>query len=485
MTGISAFIGANFVSFALASVLLFATVSPAVADASERETPPVRVPKDTSQFGVGIQRTMTLLATSSPRKRNTVKILFYGQSITEQKWSAEVAEWLKKTYPYANLVIENRAIGGHSSQLLWRTAEADLYPFQPDLLIFYVYGSHLDYEKIIANVRKRTTAEILIQTEHLTKPEELPEPSELPKQSGETWSAWMSEVFLPGLAKKYGVELLDQRKAWRQYLNENNLEPKQLLRDGVHLNDWGCDVIAEIVKQHFRYLPNRSRESWQGLAKEFRIGKEAKWEGDRLRMDFDGSRVDLVADTFVFEKSGAPPAELTIRIDGKKPSEFPELYATTRASAYPNSTWPILKRVTLKGSPTVEEWRAKISHASEDGKRFSFEIFGSITGPDGAGESDQAFLSKSGKIAIEPEDWNLEYCKAVFKTPIPADLETRWRVLPQGDDRLILFGYIDKTLEPAFTIAQGLPNGKHRLELISNGKHPNLKLIRVYRPPFK
>ena len=29
---------------------------------------------------------MRLLATSTAEKRNTVRILFYGQSITEQKW---------------------------------------------------------------------------------------------------------------------------------------------------------------------------------------------------------------------------------------------------------------------------------------------------------------------------------------------------------------------------------------------------------------
>ena len=38
-------------------------------------------------FGSGIQRTMTLLATSTPARRNPVRILFYGQSITKQEWS--------------------------------------------------------------------------------------------------------------------------------------------------------------------------------------------------------------------------------------------------------------------------------------------------------------------------------------------------------------------------------------------------------------
>ncbi len=35
-------------------------------------------------YGRNLQRTMTRLVTSTPQKRNTVKTLFYGQSITEQ-----------------------------------------------------------------------------------------------------------------------------------------------------------------------------------------------------------------------------------------------------------------------------------------------------------------------------------------------------------------------------------------------------------------
>ena len=91
---------------------------------------------DTSSWGRNIQRTMRLLATSTPQKRNTVRILFYGQSITEQNWWQAVADDLRRRFPHANLVIENRALGGFASQLLVKTAETDLYPFYPDLLIF-------------------------------------------------------------------------------------------------------------------------------------------------------------------------------------------------------------------------------------------------------------------------------------------------------------------------------------------------------------
>ena len=480
------FTGLTFALFLLAPFLLQTVHAQPPSPAPDpHEFPPVSLPKDINRFGTGIQRTMTLLATSTPEKRNTVRVLFYGQSITEQKWSYDVADWLRKSYPNANLIIENRAIGGHSSQLLWRTAEADLYPFEPDLLIFHVYGSHTDYEKLIANVRTRTTAEVLIQTDHIVKPEELEEPTELPKQNGAIWSQWMSRVFLPDLAKRYDMELLDQRVEWQRYLRENHLEPKRLLKDSVHLNDWGCFVMAELVKQHLRYLPKAPKSKWQGLARDFRVGEDVHWKDGRLVLEFEGNRADVILDQNVQRKAGDSPTHTSVLIDGKPPSQHPELFATTRASAYPNSNWPIIKRVTLRGSPLVEDWTAKIFDASEDGKLFKFEVIGSKTGEDGMGSSDKLFLSNSGRIAIEPEDWNLEYCKAVFKGAIPKDLATHWKAIPQFVDEFEATDKIDISIEQAITLARGLSNGVHRLELKATGTPPSIQSIRVYKPPFK
>ncbi len=47
-------------------------------------------------------------------------------SITVQDWWKEVAADLKARFPQADLVIENRALGGFSSQRLVKTAETDL-----------------------------------------------------------------------------------------------------------------------------------------------------------------------------------------------------------------------------------------------------------------------------------------------------------------------------------------------------------------------
>ena len=172
----------------------------ALAVSAAQPAAPFPAPKnlgDPATLGLNIQRTMTLLATSTPVQRNTVRVLFYGQSITEQEWTKEVTADLRRRFPNANLLIENRAIGGHSSQLLVKTAEADLYPFQPDLMIFYVYGSHTDYESIIRRTRERTTAEILMQTDHATKDSDLTEPTDPAKVSPAQWNSFMNYKFLP------------------------------------------------------------------------------------------------------------------------------------------------------------------------------------------------------------------------------------------------------------------------------------------------
>ncbi len=174
---------------------LLASACLAVGAAETPSYPPTKF-HDPSGWGRNIQRTMRLLATSTAEKRNPVRILFYGQSITEQGWAKLVEEDLRKRFPHANLVVENRALGGFASQMLVKTAETDLYPFQPDLLIFHVYGAHNTYEDIIRRTRERTTAEILMQNDHVNKPADLTEetdPAKVPIQSGK-WDAFITII---------------------------------------------------------------------------------------------------------------------------------------------------------------------------------------------------------------------------------------------------------------------------------------------------
>ena len=98
--------------FRFLPLALLAAVAPVTGEDSY---PPLKSPGDISRRGAALQRTMSLLESSAVEKRNTVRILFYGQSITEQSWWQQVKADLVKRYPLAKLEIENRAIGGHSS----------------------------------------------------------------------------------------------------------------------------------------------------------------------------------------------------------------------------------------------------------------------------------------------------------------------------------------------------------------------------------
>jgi hypothetical protein len=464
-------------TWTLVTVVLFAALVPALAD----DFPPPLPPADDSSFGAGIQRTMTLLATSTPERRNRVKVLFYGQSITQQEWWRAVADDLRARFPSADLIIENRAIGGFSAQVLVKTAEADLYPFYPDLLIFHVYGDHREYENIIRAVRTRTTAEVLMQTDHLTKPEDITEETDPAKLTPNQWSAWFNHAFLPPTAARYGAELLDQRREWRRYLQHYNLQPAQLLRDTVHLNAQGCYLMAELVKQHLRYRPELPDTVWKNLVKTYTVGQDVKWQDGRLALDFDGNRVDLIA-----AAGSRPGTAAQVIIDGKKPSQFPELYTPTRCSGYPGIGWPCVMRVQSEAPLLVEDWQVRIFDGNDDLSFFRFEVVGSQTGPDGQGQCDRRFVSNSGRVVIEPSDWSVARSRKQTGNPLPEGFLAKWRVVPLYLDEYTAPAVGDPTHEATTTLAQGLSNGPHRLELVAGADGvPPLSGIRVYRPPVR
>jgi len=415
---------------------------------------------------------MTLLATSTPRRRNKVRILFYGQSITEQGWWHLVADDLHTRFPYADIEIENRAIGGFASQLLIKPAEHDLYPFYPDLLIFHVYGSNKEYEEIIRSVRTRTTAEVLMQKDHVTR-----WPPDVPDEKADKaawWDHMMNNVFLPDIARKYGCALLDIRTPWLDYLKANSLEPKALLRDDVHLNSWGCFLMAELVKRYLVYRPDLPSTPWKDLVRTYKVGSDVRWRKGRILFEFDGNRVDVISARKPSQESA--PAE--VRIDGRKPSEFPELYCITRPSPGPWSPLTVT-RVDHIAPLKLEEWTLSITSVSEDSTRWTYEVRGSVTGPDGSGSSDAPFTSRSGRVKIDPE--------AFFRSgTVPVGWQIKWKVLPLHTDLYEPPVVDDPSREQATTLAQGLKNTTHTLELIAaGGDLPRIRAIRVYRPPIR
>lgn len=469
----------HFWVFCLSLVVLLVSSLDKI-NATQGFPPPVSQ-ENSANFGANIQRTMGLLASSTPGDRKPVRILFYGQSITKQDWWQDVANDIRKRFPDADLTIENRAIGGFAAGLLIRPSEHDLYPFYPDLVIFHVYGGDEDYEAIIANIRRRTTSEILIHSDHI---DWMPtgEKDDADRLKRYEWHNSHSTQWLPQLAEKYGCEIAEIRTPWRRYLQDNSLLPKQLLSDEIHLNNWGNFLLAALIKPHLRYNPNFPKKPEPDLVKTYRVGREVQWKDGKLRLEFEGNRIDAIAAKNFKDKASSA----RITIDGKKPSEFPELYAITRPSPTVGVGWPAIIQVSSQKPLIVEDWKAVITEINSDSSKFKFQVFGSKTGYDGSGTNDKLFVSNSGRVVIEPKNWWLQSSYEYSKQPTLKGFETAWQVKPMFVDAYVQPESTDSTREYFTTLAQNLSNSKHILEIVpeANGKVP-IQEIRVYRPPYK
>lgn len=449
---------------------------------ADAQYPPPKSLGPTATYGANLQRSMTLLASSSARKRNTVRVLFYGQSITAQEWTNEVAEDLRRRFPICDLVIENRAIGGFTSNRLVKTAEADLYPFYPDLVIFHVYGSGKDYDDIFRRLRERTTADILQANDHLsvTLSETVDEETNPAKITPLDGPPWHNHVFLPGIARKYGTELADVRGLWKRYLTDHKLKVADLLCDPIHLNPHGCFLMAEIIKPYLRHRPDLSDESWSDRTTTFEVGTDIHWKDGKLAVPFAGNRIDLICKEFA--EPGALPA--AVRIDGKRPSEFQELYVPTRAELLsPPSPVPGVMRVQAAAPLVVEEWTMHLWTADPERRQWKFKVKGSVTGDDGEGEFGKRFVSKSGRVVIEAEDVNERVLFDWAAHQKLSSLVVGWRVVPLFSDTFAVPDRKNPFGETVVTAAQGLSNGKHTLEVIGSAETP-IAAVRVYRPPL-
>jgi hypothetical protein len=444
--------------------------------------PPPKTLGPVADYGANLQRAMTLLATSTAGKRNTVRVLFYGQSITAQAWTAAVARDLRARFPHADLHVENRAIGGYTSHILVRTAEADLYPAYPDLVIFHVYGPPAEYEAIVRRLRERTTADILHATDHLTTThgdavEEAVNPARLtPKDNPHRWQ---NHVFLPDLSRRYGTELADVRGLWRQYLKDHRLGVEDLLADVIHPNEHGDYLMAEIVKAHLRHRPELPADGWKDRVVTRAVGTDVKWEASKLTLPFDGNRVDLVF------RPGAGGSPVRVRIDGKRPSELPELYLATRTyTVEPPHPTPLLLKTGAAAPRVLEEWTLTATDFSPDRTRFKFSVAGTATGPDGAGDSTRPFVSKSGRVTIDPSDFHPTLVGEVVRQHKAERVVVKWNVVPLFADEAAPPPSRGREFESAVTVAQGLRPGPHVLELTAGGDAP-LDAVRVYRPPLR
>ncbi len=428
---------------------------------------------DSSVWGKHIQRTMGLLAESRPDRHRPVKILFYGQSIVGGQWHIWVERELREKYPHADLTVENKALGGYSSTYLVKTVEHDIIISQPDLVVFHVYGDHIRYEQIIHSIRGRTAAELMIMTDHWH--------GNTQKSDGSfKFSEWSRfyDKFLPLVADKYKCELVDVRWPWKEYLEKNKLKTTELLKDNAHLNEHGSWLMAQLALRQMLYRPELMTDTSRALVKSFEVGKAGPaWNGNELEFEFDGARVDLL-------RSHAGGAACRVFIDGEKPSGIPELTRHTRTTSIAEPfEWPEIMRVGFEKIPDPQIWTLSLESIDIEKGEIGFSLAGSVTGPDGSGSSAEDFLSESGQVSINSEDWCTRRKKKAFESGIiKPGMKIRWKTVRIAEDLYFPHGLLEKDRLAVHSLARGLKPGKHTLKLVSDGIAPPITRLRVYRP---
>ena len=356
---------------------------------------------------LNIQRTMKALDESTAENPATVRLLFYGQSITQQGWTKLLMANLKKRYPTVNFIWENRAIGGFESPSLIKTAESDLYPFYPDILFFHVYGPLDKYEEIVRRVRERTTAEIVLWTSHLRRAED---PATM-LRSRDARSLRILEI-----AEKYGCLAVDLNRKWSEMMVGYGYTMDDLLKDVIHMKESGpaLPAYAAFVGGELVRVPGTAGcPEYSGTVSSVKLDDSSVTRGEdgTIVLSFTGNRVVAVSDG-----TGAEGATATLLLDGRPVASYPEMFANTRPSAIVN--WmPMIKLVTRRDGalPVAEDWTLTyIEGTQPDGQKIHFRLDGSETGFDGEGWNTEAFASNSGRAVIAPEDfgiWQYKYVK--------------------------------------------------------------------------
>jgi hypothetical protein len=425
-----------------------------------------------------IQRTMNLLKSSTPEKRNTVRILVYGQSLSAQDWWLNVKNYFGERFPGANLVMDNKAIGGFASQFLIKTVRRDILDFYPDLIIFHVFGSDHFYEQVLVKMRSLTSTEIVIWND----PQNDPEPNE--------WHEKMSYQIIPSFAVKYKCMFIDLRTPINKLVNDNNLVyADEFTRDGLHFNEKGCDMMASQIIPYLNY-DSKHEEDPDNLLKIYVVGNDVYWNDGVLVLPFEGNKVDVVLPHTLNSKT-----RCSIFIDGKKPSEFSGAYNHTRPNDNGEKGWiwkvgaPV--RIQHKAPWVNELFTLTFDSIDYDSRFFSFQVEGSECGFEGNGNNREDFISNSGRVFIQanevhdsiPGDSHVFRNFDVNKFQIDKGYQTTWRTYLMGSDIFVPHDETDRTVENSITLFKGISNGKHTLKLVSESPEtPDITLIKVYKP---
>jgi hypothetical protein len=395
-----------------------------------------------------------------------------------------LVEMIRARFPNMPKVVYRKMAGNSTSYHFaagW--ARHLVVPDQPDVVLLYNFGKTEDLETIITEIRRHTTADIIVGTLHWCVPHE------------KVWgqpdapNSHQDPPAMRAMCAKYGVEFVENRLEMTEYMVVNKLAIKSMLRDSVHESPYAAKMTVMNIARHFNkpekfgYDP-RSRER-RVEAESEAVKKEGEWSeveggaavatsrnGSSMTVAFTGKRIDLIG----WRSPGGGSAE--VLIDGVPADQVPVFCASYILPDPKNAPKPpnpprdrAPHRITVGSNIVPQKWTLTMTD-----DKGNYELVGSGIGPDGKGNAMKPFTSNSGQIIVEPEYWRDaqfnrsgdKFTFEVYRCAVGrADFKGE-----KGKFRL--------------TLAQNLTNGPHTLKLLSKGDGPAaVDCFDVFEPPLK
>jgi len=193
------------------------------------------------------------------RAGGKLRVVFLGDSIANDTGSSPLDALLERVYPQARIEVVTSVRGGTCCQWYKDDNRVQQYvlDYWPDLLIIAGISHGYDTESmrsVIRQVRAKTGPDIMIMSGAVTPEQDVTDGyvrySKLPKDAARSHAATFPDR-LRALAAEEQVELLDVRTAWDEYVASSGKPNAWFMRDPVHANCRGRQVLARIIERYF------------------------------------------------------------------------------------------------------------------------------------------------------------------------------------------------------------------------------------------
>ena len=415
-----------------------------------------------------------------------------GSSFTEFLGNGDdLIALIRQRFPAAPPIVYKTMVGGSTPYALLRGwARHLVIPDQPDVVLIYNFGSAQNLERLIVELQSHTTADIIVGTLHWCRNHEAvwPDPDGANRH--------MDPAAVRAVCRRYGVELVENRREITRYMLDNDLAIADLLVDAVHQSPYAAAIINSNIARHFHraeaftYDPRSRERRVEAALPSSAVAATGDWRKQEdgtlatskpgaLEIRFTGTRIDLIG------RRSPNGGTARVSIDGKPGHEVEAYYATYVQPDQDNFIDLNAKEVNLRrvisdrcphgirlGDNIVpQEWTILMTSDNGD-----YELTGSVTGPDGKGNASRTFTSRSGQIIVEHGLWRLARTN---RTGDRFTFEVVRSAL--GEVR-----FVGPAAEFRVRVASNLSNGPHSLRLDAQGDGPvRVGAFDVFEPPLR